>query len=104
MTKSRLLAIVLLVSSPIAALADDIAFTCTSVCGCGDHPGPGGTTYFNQSSPTDFNFRNECGSGAQGNLDSATGRINIPQWNTYATISPDKRTIQFGNGTIWSKQ
>jgi hypothetical protein len=102
MTKARLLAIALLVSTPIAALADEIAYTCKTVCSiCPDRQGPGGTTYMNQTSPNDFSFRNECGQRVQGSLNADTGRINIRAWGIYATISPDKHTIQFGNGTIW---
>jgi hypothetical protein len=105
MTKVRLLAIALLISSPIAAWADEISYTCMSVCSiCGTQPSQtGGATYVNQSSPNDFTFKNECGASFQGSLDPQTGRINIPKLKISATISPDKKTIQFSNGTVWSK-
>jgi hypothetical protein len=105
MTKAHLLAIALLASSTTLALAFDIngVWICTSVCLCGEHPGPEKTTHVAQTIPANvFTFTNECGIAVGGNLDAATGLITIPTWNTTAIPSPDEKTLTFGNGTIWS--
>ena len=103
MTKAHLLAIGMLASSPTLALAFDIngVWICTSVCLCGDHPGPGKTTHVGQTPANVFTFTNECGMAALGRLDAATGLITIPAWDTTAIASPDEKTLTFGNGTIW---
>jgi hypothetical protein len=106
MTKTRLLAIALVALSPNFALAYDLngTWTCTSVCLCGEHPGPGKPTNVAQTNATSFTFVNECGIAADGSLDADTGKIKVPAWSTTASPSPDGKKLTFGNGTIWTKQ
>lgn len=85
--------------TPIVAVGQSLSgqFQCVAGCAAGV-PGPAFVT----QNGWDLNLVNEIGQPSRAWIDYP-GHIWVQSWNEGAVYSPDQMTIQFDNGTVWSK-
>ena len=85
--------------TPIVAVGQSLSgqFQCVAGCAAG-LPGPA----FITQNGWDLNLVNEIGQQSRAWIDYP-GHIWVQGWNEGAVYSPDQMTIQFDNGTVWSK-
>jgi hypothetical protein len=88
------------VAAPIIAPAVGLGLSGQFQCiqGCA---GPGGPAFVTQNG-WDLNLVNEIGQPSRAWIDYP-GHIWVQSWNEGAVYSADGMTIQFDNGTVWTK-
>ena len=85
--------------TPILAVGHGLSGQFQCVAGCA--AGLPGTAFITQNG-WDLNLVNELGQPSRAWIDYP-GHIWVQSWNEGAVYSPDQMTIQFDNGTVWSK-
>ena len=84
---------------PVVAVGQGLSGQFQCVQGCAG--GVAGTAFVTQNG-WELNLVNEIGQPSRAWVDYP-GHIWVQNWNEGAVYSPDQMTIQFDNGTVWSK-
>jgi hypothetical protein len=86
-------------ATPVVAVGQSLSGQFQCIQGCA--PGAAGPAFVTQNG-WDLNLVNEIGQPSRAWIDYP-GHIWVQNWNEGAVYSPDQMTIQFDNGTVWSK-
>ena len=86
-------------ATPVVAVGQGLSGQFQCIQGCA--PGAAGPAIVTQNG-WDLNLVNEIGQPSRAWIDYP-GHIWVQNWNEGAVYSPDQMTIQFDNGTVWSK-
>jgi hypothetical protein len=84
---------------PVVAIEPGLSGQFQCIQGCA---GGGAGPAFVTQNGWDLNIVNEIGQPSRAWIDYP-GHIWVQNWNEGAVYSPDQMTIQFDNGTVWSK-
>jgi hypothetical protein len=84
---------------PVVAVDQGLSGQFQCIQGCAG--GAAGSAFVTQNG-WDLNVVNEIGQPSRAWIDYP-GHIWVQNWNEGAVYSPDQMTIQFDNGTVWSK-
>jgi hypothetical protein len=84
---------------PVVAIDQGLSGQFQCIQGCAG--GVAGPAFVTQNG-WDLNIVNEIGQPSRAWIDYP-GHIWVQNWNEGAVYSPDQMTIQFDNGTVWSK-